>query len=184
MGENFHIIEEGLGGRTSIYDRPDEPWLNGLPYFKPCLLSHRPLDLVIIMLGTNDLLAFIQPDRDQLDQGIRTLIDVVQNTPKCGRNSASPPVLILAPAHIKKGQGRTELYPLFNGYQGEFLSHEFARTYRQAAEEMGCWYMDASLYAYPSDADGLHWDENSHRRLADAVTEKIREIFLMEEIIR
>ena len=54
LGEDFCVIEEGLGGRTSIYHRPDEPWLNGLPYFKPCLLSHRPLDLVVLMLGTND----------------------------------------------------------------------------------------------------------------------------------
>ena len=180
LGEGFCVIEEGLGGRTSIYHRPDEPWLNGLPYFKPCLLSHRPLDLVVLMLGTNDLLAFLGPSMEQLGRGIRTLIEVVRDTPKCGRNGAPPPVLVLAPARIKAGLGRTEVYPLFDGPRGELLSQAFPEVYRQVAQETGCWYLDASRYAQPSDADGLHWEEDSHRRLADAVAEKVRELFPAE----
>ena len=176
LGDGYHVIEEGLGGRTTVYDYPGEPWRNGLPYLQPCLLSHRPLDLVVILLGTNDLYACLRPSPDRLGDGIRTLVQVVRATPKCGRNNMPPPVLIAAPAHIKEGQGRGELYPLLGGEQGETLSHQFAAVYRRAADELKCHYLDASLYAQPSDADGLHWLPDSHQRFGDAMARTVRRI--------
>ena len=183
LGDGYEIIEEGLGGRTSIYDFPGESWRNGLPYLEPCLLSHRPLDLVILMLGSNDLHACLHPTAEHLGDGIRTLVKVVQGLPKCGRGGTVPPILILSPSHIKEAlpQGRREVYGFFNREQGTALSQQFAPVYRQAAEELGCFYLDAALYAQPSDADGLHWMPESHRRLADALAEKIRIILAERE---
>ena len=177
LGDGYHIIEEGLGGRTSIYDFPGESWRNGLPYFHPCLLSHRPLDLVVIMLGTNDLHACLHPSAERLGDGIRTLVDVVRATPKCGRDNTPPPILVIAPAHIKEAQGRKEVYPKLGGEKGEALSRQFAAVYRQAAEDLGCHFLDAARYAQPSDADGLHWMPESHRLLADALAQAIPAIF-------
>ncbi|MCI9036249.1 MAG: SGNH/GDSL hydrolase family protein [Oscillospiraceae bacterium] len=177
LGDGYHIIEEGLGGRTSIYDFPGESWRNGLPYFQPCLLSHRPLDLVVIMLGTNDLHACLHPSAERLGDGIRTLVDVVRATPKCGRDNTPPPILVIAPAHIKEAQGRKEVYPKLGGEKGEALSRQFAAVYRQAAEDLGCHFLDAARYAQPSDADGLHWMPESHRLLADALAQAIPAIF-------
>ena len=177
LGDGYHIIEEGLGGRTSIYDFPGESWRNGLPYFQPCLLSHRPLDLVVIMLGTNDLHACLNPSAERLGDGIRTLVDVVRATPKCGRDNTPPPILVIAPAHIKEAQGRKEVYPKLGGEKGEALSRQFAAVYRQAAEDLGCHFLDAARYAQPSDADGLHWMPESHRLLADALAQAIPAIF-------
>ena len=176
LGEEYHIIEEGLGGRTSIYDFPGDPWRNGLPYFQPCLLSHRPLDLVIIMLGSNDLHACLHPSGEHLGDGIRTLVQVVRNTPKCGRKNTPPPILIVSPTHIKEAQGRKEIYPVLGGECGEALSHQFASVYRQAAEELGCGFLDAALYAQPSDADGLHWMPESHQRFAEAIAGPVRQL--------
>lgn len=177
LGDGYYIIEEGLGGRTSIYDFPGESWRNGLPYFQPCLLSHRPLDLVVIMLGTNDLHACLHPSAQRLGDGIRTLVDVVRATPKCGRDNTPPPILVIAPAHIKEAQGRKEVYPKLGGEKGEALSRQFAAVYRQAAEDLGCHFLDAARYAQPSDADGLHWMPESHRLLADALAQAIPAIF-------
>ena len=177
LGDGYHIIEEGLGGRTSIYDFPGESWRNGLPYFQPCLLSHRPLVLVVIMLGTNDLHACLHPSAERLGDGIRTLVDVVRATPKCGRDNTPPPILVIAPAHIKEAQGRKEVYPKLGGEKGEALSRQFAAVYRQAAEDLGCHFLDAARYAQPSDADGLHWMPESHRLLADALAQAIPAIF-------
>jgi len=177
LGDGYHIIEEGLGGRTSIYDFHGESWRNGLPYFQPCLLSHRPLDLVVIMLGTNDLHACLHPSAERLGDGIRTLVDVVRATPKCGRDNTPPPILVIAPAHINEAQGRKEVYPKLGGEKGEALSRQFAAVYRQAAEDLGCHFLDAARYAQPSDADGLHWMPESHRLLADALAQAIPAIF-------
>lgn len=182
LGEDYEVIEEGLGGRTTIYDFPGENWRNGLPYLEPCLRSHRPLDLVIILLGSNDLHVCLHPTEEHLGDGIRTLVQVVQSLPKCGRNVKVPPILLLSPSHIKEAvpQGRLEVYDFFNREQGTYLSQQFAPVYRQIAEELGCYFLDTALYAQPSDADGLHWMPESHLRVAEAVAEKVREIFAGE----
>ena len=55
LGEDYAVIEEGCNGRTTIHDDPIDGWKNGLDYLKPCLNSHKPVDIVILMLGSNDL---------------------------------------------------------------------------------------------------------------------------------
>ncbi len=177
LGEGFHIVEEGLGGRTTVYDVPGFAYRNGLPYLLPCLMSHRPLDLVVLMLGINDLQLPIQPDAAHLGDGIRTLLGVIRDTPACGRDNTPPRVLLLSPAPLRQGVGRREIYPKFNGGKGRELSLLFPQVYRQAAEEFGCFFLDAARYAQPSEADGLHWEPDSHARLADAVTAELRRIF-------
>lgn len=129
------------------------------------------------MLGTNDLHACLHPSAERLGDGIRTLVDVVRATPKCGRDNTPPPILVIAPAHIKEAQGRKEVYPKLGGEKGEALSRQFAAVYRQAAEDLGCHFLDAARYAQPSDADGLHWMPESHRLLADALAQAIPAIF-------
>jgi lysophospholipase L1-like esterase len=57
LGDGYEVIEEGLNGRTTDVDYEDRPGHNGRPYFVPCLLSHQPLDVVVVMLGSNDLKA-------------------------------------------------------------------------------------------------------------------------------
>lgn len=54
LGEEYLICEEGLNGRTSSFQDPLSEGLAGLDYILPCLLSHEPVDLLILMLGTND----------------------------------------------------------------------------------------------------------------------------------
>ena len=102
LGTGFHVIEEGLCGRTTIYPTPGELWKSGECYLLPCLETHRPLDLVIIMLGTNDLLVF-HPEQtpETLGDGIARLIDIVQNRPTCGRDVKPPKILVIAPVEVK-----------------------------------------------------------------------------------
>ena len=55
LGDEYKVIEEGCNGRTTMYKAPGEGWKSGLEYLKPCLNSHKPVDAVVMMLGTNDL---------------------------------------------------------------------------------------------------------------------------------
>ena len=55
LGPAYHVIEEGLNGRTTVWDDPIEGYKSGKEYLVPCLETHKPMDLVVIMLGTNDL---------------------------------------------------------------------------------------------------------------------------------
>ena len=55
LGPVYRVVEEGLNGRTTRWDDPMEPGRNGQMYLGPCIESHAPLDLIVVMLGTNDL---------------------------------------------------------------------------------------------------------------------------------
>lgn len=114
-GKRFFVLEEGLGGRTTIYANPGEEWKMGESFLKTTLHTHRPLDWIILMLGTNDLQIKQDITADELPLGIGRLVDVVQSCDKIGRDMKLPQVLIQAPPQIRPSdpKGRTEVYAKF-----------------------------------------------------------------------
>lgn len=180
LGERFHVVEEGLGGRTTIYYPPTGPWKNGELYLTPCLHSHRPLDLVVLMLGTNDLQIKKDMIEEELPRGISRLVDLIQADPVCGRGNVPPKVLIIAPIEVRPSdpRGRVAVYQKFRCDIGRNLSLKMPEVYKQVAREKGCYFLNAQEFAQPGPADGVHFDAESHLRLGRAVAELIRsEIF-------
>lgn len=179
LGENYHVVAEGLGGRTTIYPVKGEEWKNGEPYLTPCLLSHRPLDLVIIMLGTNDLHLQTPMTMEALPAGITRLIDIVQALPKAGRGNRPAKILVVAPVEVRPSDpnGRVGVYKKFFGDEGRRISLAFPEVYEKIAREKGCYFLNAQDYAEPGPADGIHMDENSHIRLGKEIAN-----FILNEI--
>ena len=177
LGEKFHIIEEGLGGRTTIYPHPTEPWKNGEPYLRPCLHTHRPLDLVVIMLGTNDLQIKKDITSEELYIGISRLIDIVRETGKTGRGNVPPKVLIIAPIEVRPSapEGRTAVFAKFRCEIGQKLSLMLPSVYAEVAKEKGCYFLNGQDYAQPGPADGIHFDAESHIQLGKAMAKLILE---------
>ncbi len=177
LGNKYNVIAEGLGGRTTIYDVPGEEWKNGEPYLIPCLNSHRPLDLVIIMLGTNDLQYKKDMTQQDLSIGISRLVDIVQQNRKAGRGFQSPKILIIAPIEVQPADpnGRILIYPRFRGDIGRNLSLKFPEVYEAVAKDKNCFFINAQDYATPGPADGIHFDPDSHIRLGHGVAKYIRE---------
>ena len=176
LGESFHVISEGLGGRTTIYPVKGEEWKNGEAYLTPCLLSHRPLDLVIIMLGTNDLHLQAPMTMEALPAGITRLNDIVQSLPKAGRGNQPAKILVIAPVEVRPSapNGRTEVYRKFHGDEGRRISLSFPEVYEKIAREKGCYFLNAQDFAEPCPADGVHMDKNSHIRLGKAIAKFIQ----------
>lgn len=176
LGDDYIVVNEGLGGRTTIYTPSVKPWRNGETYLLPCLYTHRPVDLVIVMLGTNDLQQENLLTEDTLGDGIDRLIRMIQSTSDCGPEFKPPQVLILAPAEIKRSaaSGRTDLYDKFHGERGLTLSKLFPLVYRKVAQDRSCYFLNAAQYAEPCDADGVHFTPESHTRLGEAVAEYVR----------
>lgn len=183
LGAGYHVIEEGLGGRTTVYAPPQAPWKCGADYLVPCLFSHRPLDLVILMLGTNDLQKVHQPPLEKLGDGITRLIELIQTHPNCGRNQQPPQILVVAPTFIKPSapNGRILVYPKFNGETGRALSLAFPEVYGRVAREKGCLFLDAAQFAEPSDGDGVHLTAESHIRLGHGIAALLKENFFRKE---
>jgi lysophospholipase L1-like esterase len=117
LGDDWEVISEGLGGRTATIDRPDSEGRNGLPYLLPCLLSHAPVDVVVVFLGTNDV-NYLADDR--IARCLARLVDVV-------RRCDAEPLVVCPPlfdGHDLEASFRLELdcgvivappYPVVNG---------------------------------------------------------------------
>lgn len=177
LGSRFHVIEEGLGGRTTVRELP-APGGEGrhkaaAPFLPVCLMTHRPLDMIILMLGTNDLNAPIRPAEEALSGGVREMIRIIDAHPRTWRDGKRPRILLIAPPCLKKAEGRREVWKAF-GEEGLRLSRLFGPAYRQAARETGVDFLDAGAYVQPSDADGVHLTAEAHACLGAAVTEKVR----------
>lgn len=177
LGDGWLVIEEGLSGRTTVHDDPVEgAFLNGRTYLRPCLQSHRPLDVIILMLGTNDLkIRFNQPT-NEIATGVRALIEDIRSFGP-GHDGDMPELLLVSPPPILKDLRGWE--PVFeNAYQ---KSHELGGAYEQVADAMEVHYFDAGSVARSAEVDGFHLDLEGHAALGKALAEQVRMIGWPEE---
>ena len=172
LGKGFHIIEEGLNGRTTLLDDPIEFNRNGLKYLVPCLESHKPLDLVVLLLGSNDLKARFSVTAFDIALSVGVLIDVIKRS-ESGRGNRAPEVLLLAPPPLGD---LTDFAELFEG--GREKSQKLGNYYRSIAEERESYFLDLGDIVSPSDIDGVHFSEESHRIVGKKVAETIGKIIL------
>ena len=170
LGEEYEIIEEGLNGRTTVWEDPIEGYKNGKEYLIPCLESHRPIDLVILMLGSNDLKKRFSLSAYDIAQGAGVLLDVIQKSAS-GPAGDVPQILLMAPPPVGK---LTEFAEEFEG--AEEKSRKFSSRYQQVAEEYRCGFLDTSEVIVSSDIDGIHLEPNEHHKLGKTVAALARKI--------
>ena len=176
LGEGYRIIEEGLNARTSGFDDPLNEHLNGRAQLPPLLVSHKPLDLVVLALGTNDL-KFV--DAWYSAQSAGRLVRMVQCAdallPGKSRIFAQKPkILLISPILIGEGILRRETYSTLKARALE--SRRFAAEYKAIADAYGVDYLDAAGCAAPSPVDFVHMEPESHQALGRAVAGKLREM--------
>ncbi len=175
LGAEYYIIEEGMGRRTSVWEDPIENVQSGRNYLLSCLDSHWPLDIVIIMLGTNDLKSRFHLEAYDIAAGVENLaLMTCEHLKK--RQKTPPEILIISPVEV----GEYIEENAYGKYLGNQLavkrSKEFPRYFREIAENNGFHFMAASDYAVPCREDSVHMDAANHRKLAEAVAAKIKEI--------
>ncbi len=170
LGSEYEVVEEGLTGRTTIYDDELDTGKNGRTYLTPCLESHRPLDLVIILLGTNDLKKKFNLSAEEIAQGAGVLVRMVQGS-WVSPSWNGPAVLLLAPPKTTK---TTEFAADFEG--AESVSQQFSAAFKQVAEELACPFLDTSTIIASSPADGIHFEADEHRKLGLALAIKVKEL--------
>lgn len=173
LGSEYRIIEEGLGGRTTVWTDDLELLRRGRQFLPVALDSHLPLDLVILMLGTNDLKArHGPPTTGDVARGCRTLAEDIAK--HCLFDQfPTPKILMISPITI--GEGVSTTYPSFPE-TSVAQSRDFAHWFEEAAKIVGCEYLDAAQFAQPSPIDHLHMDADGHAALAEAIARKVREI--------
>jgi lysophospholipase L1-like esterase len=168
LGAGFEVIEEGLNGRTSVFDDPIEPHRNGSLYLPPCLLSHAPLDLIIIALGCNDLKARFGVPPFDIAAGAERLVMIVKATP-VGPKGQPPRVLLVAPPPTVK---LTEYSEMFAGAAEK--SKALGERFRAVAEAHGVGFVDAGQFIVCSPLDGIHYEAPQHAILGAAMAEAVK----------
>ena len=177
LGEDYYVLEAGLSGRTTVYTDPMNPILNGLEYLPMVLKQSAPLDLVILSLGTNDL-KFV--DAIQSARGMEKLVDVCKRANATLANT-SPilndgcKILVVSPITLSNRVFELNPYSTFRRDAAE-ESHKFCQIFSHYANALQADFFDAASVASPSHVDGVHMSPESHACLAEALTEKVRQI--------
>lgn len=175
LGMRYRIIEEGLNGRTTVWQDPIEGYKSGKEYLVPCLDTHKPLDLVIIMLGTNDMKKRFSLSAFDIAAGASVLVDLVAKS-GCGSQGKAPQVLLVAPIAIEDLRN-SWLGEMFGYEQATATSKQLSAHFSRIAEISGCHFLDASLVTEPSPIDALHLDSEGHRKLGLAIAGIAASIF-------
>jgi lysophospholipase L1-like esterase len=174
LGDEFQVIEEGLSGRTSVVDDPLFEGLNGISYIHPCLMSHSPLELVIIMLGTNDTKERFSLTSYNIAQGIARLSHKAKNTP-VGKQGTPPMLLVVAPPPISQEYLETDVGKSM-GKDCDRKSEELSKHLEELLKIQGTEFLDTKGIVPMNTIDYMHLDEEGHRLLAKLVFDKIKDL--------
>lgn len=173
LGEGWRIIEEGLSARTTSIVDPNDPRLDGSAYLPAALASHMPLDLVIIMLGTNDTKNAYKRTPHEIALGMAKLeAQVAKSAGGVGTAYPAPATLIVAPPPLGAMSGW--LAAQFDG------AHEKARAlpaqYEALARARNACFLNAGKHLTTDGSDGVHFTAENNRVLGRAMAAKVREI--------
>ena len=174
LGDEYQVVEEGLSGRTAVMDDPLFEGLNGHTYIHPCLMSHSPLELVIIMLGTNDTKERFSLTSFNIAQGITRLALKAKQT-MAGSNGQPPRVLVIAPPPIGKEYRNTNVGKSM-GEGCDHKSESLAAHLEELLSVTDIDFLDTKGKVPMNEIDFMHLDEEGHELLAKLVFNKIKSI--------
>ena len=169
------VIEEGLCGRTIMHEDPLGPYRNGQAFLGCCLQSHMPLDLVIFMLGTNDIRHIFTPSVVEIAIGMDNLVRMTQNPMECGPFHV-PKVLVIAPPPVRDEIAQSDFYGQYDEEsvrKSKLLAEAYKKTFDGRPNVT---VLDAGQIAEVSINDCIHMTADGHRALAQAVYEQIEKM--------
>jgi lysophospholipase L1-like esterase len=168
LGDGWLVREEGLPGRTTVHPDPiSGAHKNGYAVLPAILESHRPIDVVVLMLGTNDLKHRFQVPVVEIAESVAALVHAIRHS-YCGPGLSQPEVLLVAPPPILEAGCLAEI---FEG--GAAKSHRLAAAYAAVARRHGATFLNAGEVIASSPLDGVHFDAEEHAKLGRAVADAL-----------
>ncbi len=171
LGPGWHVVEAALPGRTTVHPDPvSGVHKNGLSVLPAVLESHMPLDLVVVMLGTNDCKARFNAPPIEIAVSVEQLVRHIRQG-FTGPGGTAPACLLIAPAPVIEAGCLAEIFA-----GGAAKSARLAPLYADAAARWGAGFLDAGALVAASGLDGVHLDEAAHATLGAAVADKVKEM--------
>lgn len=166
LGNEYEVIEEGLGGRTTDLDYQNSNEKNGIVYLPGCLSSHAPLDVVILMLGTNDLKEEYNRSANDIAEANRRLIKIIKT------KSPEAKIFLVSPVFIDENNPM-----IADKYKGATeKSKQLAQAFEKIATEEGTGFIDLAKHATYSQYDGVNIDPEEQAKIAKVMAEEVRSI--------
>lgn len=170
LGDEYLVLEEGLSGRTTVFPDPLHEAMSALDYIHPCLKSHEPVSLLIIMLGTNDTKERLSASAACISIGMERLVRKAMSVPDCW-GAQGPNILIVAPPPIGDGMLTSPVGPTMGPGCAE-KSRELAGYYRATAQLLGVHFLDAAGCEF-NQVDYMHLTRAGHAQLADRMAKLV-----------
>lgn len=174
LGADYRIIEEGLNGRTTAFDDPNMEAVNAMKTVEKDLEKYDQIDMILIMLGTNDLKEFIGVEVDDIVAGVEKLMLRMKSIMNA-KQGKEPLFLIMCPPEIGSAIRQSQFYGDFRE-TAIAKSRKFPSIYRQMAVKNGCMFFDSSEWVKASEVDSVHLNVADHILIAEKVYDIIASI--------
>lgn len=174
LGENFYVLEEGVNGRTTVFEDPVRGDKNGLAHLVTVRKTHMPIDVMVIMLGSNDLQDRFGMSAGAIGFAMMRILDAALTDMPGDPEGKAPKVLLIAPPPL----GEFANSPLEGVYSSRSIeeSYKLKDVYVTLAEQYGTAFLDAGSIVTVSDVDSVHWDADMMAPFADAVAAEVRKL--------
>lgn len=167
LGPDYEVIDEGMCNRTGFVENPDGFIFSGSKHFQQLMGNLENIDILILWIGTNDLMFQYNIDFETIENGLKNLIELAK--PKAEK------IIIIPPVILRENILGSYFANMFDGTSIE-KSKSVGRIYKKLAKTNNCVYFDVNEFVKPSDVDGLHYDEVSHKIIADKLAAYLTQI--------
>ena len=170
LGEDYLVLEEGMSGRTMVSTDPLTEGIPALDVIYPILMTHEPVDLLIIMLGTNDTKDRFGLSPACIAAGMDRLLNKAKTTPCWGTHA--PNILVICPPHIGKEMADGPIGPIMGVHCAE-KSAQLAVCMEPVVKAQGFAFLDAEGIAEINQIDYTHLTRKGHADLANHLAQII-----------
>ncbi len=171
LGPEWDLVEEGLPGRTAQFEDPIMgAFMDGRPGLRIALQSHGPIDVLTLMLGTNDVKTRFGATAEKVTAGIAGLIDIALSDDMQARHEGFKTLLICPPPVKEVGPISGEFFG------GRDVSVALSSLYADLATARGIGFLDAGQFVGVSDLDGVHYEADAHVKLGQVVAKAVESL--------
>ena len=165
--QQYRVIEEGLCGRTTVFDDPFRDHRNGAKFVNAVLETHGASDLIILMLGTNDCKTAYKTTPQLIGKGVETVIAKIRSF------APDSKILLVSPIHLGEKVWEKSYDPEFSR-ESVAVSRNLQSVYEKIAKERQIEFLPAAAYVHCCEADQEHLNASGHKEFAEVVYQKIR----------
>ncbi len=173
LGDEYEVISEGCNGRTTVFDEPGAKYKNGKRYLRACLNSHKPIDGIILMLGSNDTKRCYHASARKIAAGAEELVSIIETFTK-NKQGFVPKIILVTPPALGEGIEQSPFKDQMDK-KSRKKTLKFPKLYAAIARKHGLINLNSQKVIDAPTEDCLHLNAEQHKLMADALYELVKE---------